>query len=257
MNNSTCQVGSISKTPFLVVDNGGINTFISKTLHRLNEVLSIANNPAGPNQVVLGSGDNCCIATSFRLTIHAERAWILGLRVKLRRTIEDVFGRNMHHRQVVFACDSREIRRSMGIGSPSKRASFRCFCSVDVCPRCRIDNDVVLRPVERVHGGIVSNIKFWKIDTRHVVPSFGELLEEFASKLTICSGYQNTSRIWGRERNNICEFGMSFVLIGQNRVLQRNWPINCDSFIVEVQEGVFCVGRPVVIHQIGVCSIWF
>ena len=138
----------------LVVDHGdlvqlvlGVGDAVGQALHGLDEVVALADDPAGAHDVVARAAGHCDVAGGLGLAVDGKRAERLVLRVDLGGAVEDVVGGNVDEGDPVLGADAGEQRRPRRVRLPGGHAALGGLGPVDRRVGAAVDHGAVERPV--------------------------------------------------------------------------------------------------------------
>lgn len=219
----------------------------------------VTDHPAGAHKVVLGDGLDGGVAAGLGLAVNAQGAGGLVLGMRFDGAVEGVLAGNVHESQIVADRLAGEIGGPRGVGPPGQATPFGRFGAVDIGPRGGVDDDVVSRPVDGGHGGRLRDVDVGQIDAGSGESRPRQAGQELPAQLAVRTGDQHASSLppapepGGRGNGrHIPQAGVGPVLVGHDRVIQRNRPRDGRSLIGEVEEGVVAVGRPMIVDEVGV-----
>ena len=150
-----------------------------------------------------------------------------------------------------------QVGRPGGVGPPGGPASLGGLGPVDVGPGGRVDDDVVVAPVQRVHGGGLGDVELRQVHAGGVVARRRQLGHELAPQLAVGPGDQYAPAHealggGGREGGDVLHARVGPVLVGEDRLLQGDGPGHGHRLVGQVEEGVPGPRRPVGVDQVGV-----
>lgn len=138
----------------LVVDHGdllqlvlGVGDAVGEALHRLDEVVALADDPAGAHDVVARAPGHGDVAGGLGLAVDGQRAEGLLLVMHLGGAVEDVVGGNVDEGDPVLGAGAGEQRRPRRVRLPGGRAALGSLGPVDRRVGAAVDHGTVKRPV--------------------------------------------------------------------------------------------------------------
>lgn len=138
----------------LVVDHGdllepvlGVGYAVGQAPHGLDEVVALADDPAGAHDVVLGAVRHGDVAGGLGLAVDGQRGERLVLRVDLGRAVEDVVGGHVDERDPVPGAGAGEQRGPGRVGLPGDNAALGGLGPIDRRVGAAVDHGAVERPV--------------------------------------------------------------------------------------------------------------
>lgn len=135
------------EAPDLVVDDAGVDAAGGEGGHGAHEVVAVADDPAGAEDVVEGDGGDEGVAGGFGLPVDAEGAHRVGLGVRAGfGAVEDVVAGDVDEGDAVGGGDAGEGGDSGDVGGPGVFAAVGGFGGVDVGVGGGVDDGVVLAP---------------------------------------------------------------------------------------------------------------
>lgn len=138
----------------LVVHDGDLREFVlgvgdavGQALHRLDEVVPLADDPAGAHDVVAGAPGHGDVAGGLGLAVDGQRAEGLLLVMDLRRAVEDVVAGHVDERDPALGAGAGEQRRAGGVGLPGGHAALGGLRLIYRRVGAAVDDRAVERPV--------------------------------------------------------------------------------------------------------------
>ena len=226
---------------------------VGQALHRLDEVVALADDPAGAHDVVAGAPGHGDVAGGLGLAVDGQRGEGLLLGMDLRGAVEDVVGGHVDQGDPVLGAGAGEQGRAGGVGPPCGHAALGGLGPVDRRVGAAVDHGAVERPVVFGIGVRVGHVE--GVDVAEVeVPGDAALLGERAhgmAQLAVAAGDEGALR---RHGDDVLEHRVVEVGLGDSSLLERDRPLDGEPRIGEVHEGVRLLQfqRPVGVHQVGV-----
>ena len=125
----------------------GVGHAVGQLLHRLDEVVPLADDPAGAHDVVAGAPCHGDVAGGLGLAVDGQRGEGLLLVVHLGGAVEDVVGGHVDQRDPVPGAGAGEQRRPGRVGLPGGGAALGGLRPVDRRVGAAVDHGAVERPV--------------------------------------------------------------------------------------------------------------
>ena len=231
----------------------GVGAAIGQHAHGLHEVVPLADDPAGAQDVVRGVPLHREVTGGLGLAVDGQRRRDLVLGVERSRAVEHVVRAHVHEREAVLSAGAGEQGRPRGVGGPADAASLGSLSLVHRGVGAAVDHGAVDRPV-------VLGVRRWvghveRVDVA-VVEGIGQaaLLSHGAhgtAQLTVAAGHERAARGHGQ---GVSEHGVRLVGLGELALLQRDGPLDGELGVGQVHEGVGLLEleRPVGVHQVGV-----
>ena len=244
----------------LVVDHGdllqlvlGVGDAVGKRLHRLHEVVPLADDPAGAHDVVARAAGNGDVAGGLGLAVDGQRAEGLLLVMHLGGAVEDVVGGHVDQGDPVHGAGAGEKRGPRRVGLPCGRAALGGLGPVHRGVGAAVDHGAVERPVVpgvRVRVGHVEGVDVAEVEVLRHAALLGERAHRMA-QLAVAAGDE---RPLGRHGDDVLEHRVVFVCLGDGGLIQRDGPLDGELGVGEVHEGVRLLQfkGPVGVHQVGV-----
>ena len=249
-----------SQAAQLVVDHGdlrepvlGVGDAVGERLHRLDEVVPLADDPAGAHDVVARAAGHGDVACGLGLAVDGERAEGLVLGMHLGGAVEDVVAGHVDQRDAVPGAGAGEQRRPGRVGLPGGRAALGGLGPVHGRVGAAVDDGAVERPVVLCVGrrvGHVEGVDVAEVEVLRHAALLGERAHR-AAQLAVAAGDE---RALGRHRDDVLEHRVVFVRLGDGGLVERDRPLDGELGVGEVHEGVglLQLQRPVGVHQVGV-----
>lgn len=102
----------------------GVGYAVGEALHRLDEVVSLADDPGAAHDVVARAPGHGNVAGGLGLAVGRQRGEGLVLRVDLRSAVEDVVGGHVDERDAVLGAGAGEQGRAGRVRLPCNRAAL-------------------------------------------------------------------------------------------------------------------------------------
>ena len=138
----------------LVVDHGdlrepvlGVGDAVGQPLHRLDEVVPLADDPEAAHDVVARAPGHGDVAGGLGLAVDGQRAERLVLGVDLRGAVEDVVGGHVDERDPVPGAGAGEQGRPRRVGLPGGHAALGGLRFIHGRVGAAVDHGAVERPV--------------------------------------------------------------------------------------------------------------
>lgn len=125
----------------------GVGDAVGEALHRLDEVVSLADDPGAAHDVVARAPGHGDVASGLGLAVDGKRAERLPLGVDLGGAVEDVVGGNVDERDPVLGAGAGEQRRPGRVRLPGGHAALESLGPVDRRVGAAVDHGAVERPV--------------------------------------------------------------------------------------------------------------
>ena len=230
----------------------GVGDAVGQALHRLDEVVPLADDPGAAHDVVARADGNGDVAGGLGLAVDGQRAEGLLLGVDLRGAVEDVVG-HVDERDPVLGAGAGEKGGARRVGLPGDRAALGGLGPVDRGVGAAVDHGAVERPVVLRIGlgvGHVEGVDVAEVEVLGEAALLGEPADRMA-QLAVAAGDERPP---GRHGHDVGEHRVVFVRLGDGGLLQRDGPLDGELGVGEVHEGVgpLELRRPVGVHQVGV-----
>ena len=231
----------------------GVGDAVGQALHRLDEVVPLADDPGAAHDVVARAPGHGDVACGLGLAVDGKRAEGLVLRVDLRGAVEDVVGGHVDQRDAVLGAGAGEQGRAGRVGLPGDDAALGGLGPVHGRVGAAVDDGAVERPVVLRVGLRVGHVE--GVDVAEVeVPGDAALLGERAhraAQLAVAAGDEGALR---GHRDDVLEHRVVEVGLGDRGLVKRDRPLDRELRVGEVHErvGPLQLERPVGVHQVGV-----
>ena len=120
---------------------------VGESLHRLHEVVTLADDPAGAHDVVARAPGHGDVAGGLGLAVDGQRAEGLVLGMDLGRAVEDVVAGHVDEGDPVPGAGAGEQRRPRRVRLPGGRAALGGLRPVHRRVGAAVDHGAVERPV--------------------------------------------------------------------------------------------------------------
>ncbi len=231
----------------------GVGYAVGEALHRLDEVVPLADDPGAAHDVVARAAGHGDIAGGLGLAVDGQGAEGLLLVVDLGRAVEDVVAGHVDERDPVPGAGAGEQRRAGRVGLPCGRAALGGLGFIHGRVGAAVDDRAVERPVVLRIGlrvGHVEGVDVAEIEVLGDAALLGQLAHR-AAQLAVAAGDEGPP---GRHGDDILEHRVVFVRLGDGGLVERDRPLDGELGVGEVHEGVgpLELQRPVGVHQVGV-----
>lgn len=125
----------------------GVGDAVGQAPHRLDELVSLADDPGAAHDVVARAPGHSAVAGGLGLAVDGQRAEGLPLGVDLGGAVEDVVGGHEHEGDPVLGAGAGEQHRPGRVGVPDDDAVLRGLGPVHRRVRAAVDNRTAERPV--------------------------------------------------------------------------------------------------------------
>ena len=226
---------------------------VGQRLHRLDEVVPLADDPGAAHDVVARAAGHGDVPCRLGLAVDGQRGEGLPLVMHLGGAVEDVVGGHVHERDPVLGAGAGEKGGARRVGLPGGHAALGGLGLIDRGVGAAVDDRAVERPVVLAVGRRVGHVEC--VDVAEV-EGIGQpaLLGERADRmaqLAVAAGDQGAP---GRHGHDVGQQRVVEVGLGHGGLVQRDRPLDGELRVGEVHEGVgpLELGRPVGVHQVGV-----
>lgn len=244
----------------LVVDHGDlfqlvlrVGDAVGQALHRLDEVVPLADDPGAAHDVVAGAPCHGDVAGGLGLAVDGKRAGGLLLVMHLGGAVEDVVGGHVDERDPVPGAGAGEQGGAGRVGLPGGHAALGGLSPVDRRVGAAVDDGAVERPVVLRIGlrvGHVEGVDVAEVEVPGHAAPLGERAHRMA-QLAVAAGDEGALRSHG---DDVLEVRVVEVGLGDGGLGQRDGPLDGELGVGEVHEGVgpLQLEGPVGVHQVGV-----
>ena len=125
----------------------GVGDAVGERLHGLDEVVALADDPAGAHDVVARAARHGDVAGGLGLAVDGKRAEELLLGVDLGGAVEDVVGGNVDQGDPVLGAGAGEKGGARRVRLPGGHAALGSLGPVDRRVGAAVDHGAVERPV--------------------------------------------------------------------------------------------------------------
>lgn len=244
----------------LVVDHGDllelvvrVGDAVGQALHRLDEVVPLADDPGAAHDVVVRAPGHGDVAGGLGLAVDGQRGERLILRVDLGGAVEDVVAGHVDQGDPVSGAGTGEQGRPGRVGLPGGHAALGGLGPVHGRVGAAVDDRAVERPVVLrigVRVGHVEGVDVAEVEVLRHAALLGERAHRMA-QLAVAAGDEGALR---RHGYDVLEHRVVQVGLGDGGLLQRDRPPDGELGVGEVHEGVGLLQfkGPVGVHQVGV-----
>ena len=231
----------------------GVGDAVGQALHGLDEVVPIADDPAGAHDVVARAPGHGDVAGGLGLAVDGKRAERLLLAVHLGGAVEDVVAGHVHERDPVPGAGAGEKGRPGRVGLPGDGAPLGGLRFIHGGVGAAVDHGAVERPVVLGIGlrvGHVEGVDIAEVEVLRHAALLGELADRMA-QLAVAAGDEGALRSHG---DDVLEHRVVEVGLGERGLLQRDRPLDVELRVGEVHErvGLLELERPVGVDQVGI-----
>ena len=231
----------------------GVGYAVGEAPHGLDEVVPLADDPAGAHDVVARAPCHGDVAGRLGLAVDGKRAERLVLCMHLHGAVEDVVGGNVDEGNPVLDAGAGEQGRAGRVGLPGDHAALGGLRFIHGGVGAAVDDGAVERPVVLRVGLRVGHVE--GVDVAEVeVPGDPALLGERAHRMAQLAVAAGDEGALGRHRDDVLQHRVVFVRLGDGGLVERDGPLDGELRVGEVHEGVGLLElqRPVGVHQVGV-----
>ena len=244
----------------LVVDHGDlrepvlrVGDAVGQPLHGLDEVVPLADDPAGAHDVVARAAGHGDVAGGLGLAVDGQRAEGLVLVMHLGGAVEDVVGGHVHEGDPVLGAGAGEEGGAGRVGLPGDDTALGGLRFIHGRVGAAVDHGAVERPVVLCVGvrvGHVEGVDVAEVEVLRHAALLGELSDRTA-QLAVAAGDEGAL---GRHRDDVPQHRVVEVGLGDGGLVERDRPLDGEIGVGEVHEGVglLQLQRPVGVHQVGV-----
>lgn len=244
----------------LVVHDGDLREFVlgvgdavGQALHRLDEVVPLADDPGAAHDVVARAPGHGDVAGGLGLAVDGQGAEGLVLGMHLGGAVEDVVGGDMDQGDAVLGAGAGEQRRPRCVGLPGDDAALGGLRFIHGRVGAAVDHGAVERPVIArvgVRVGHVEGVDVAEVEVLRHAALLGQRADR-AAQLAVAAGDEGALR---RHGDDVLEHRVVFVRLGDGGLVQRDGPLDGELRVGEVHEGVgpLELQGPVGVHQVGV-----
>lgn len=244
----------------LVVDHGdflqlvlGVGDAVGQSLHGLDEVVPLADDPGAAHDVVARAAGHGDVAGGLGLAVDGQRAEGLVLGMHLRGAVEDVVGGHVDQGDPVPGAGAGEQGGAGRVGLPGGHAALGGLRPVDRSVGAAVNHGAVERPVVFGIGlrvGHVEGVDVAEVEVLGDAALLGQRADRMA-QLAVAAGDEGALR---RHRDDVGEHRVVEVGLGDGGLIERDRPLDVELGVGEVHErvGPLQFKGPVSVHQIGV-----
>ena len=231
----------------------GVGDAVGERLHGLDEVVALADDPAGAHDVVARAPGHGDVAGGLGLAVDGQRAEGLVLGMDLGGAVEDVVAGHVDERDPVPGAGAGEQGRAGRVGLPGGHAALGGLRLIHGRVGAAVDDGAVERPVVfgvGVRVGHVEGVDVAEVEVLRHAALLGERAHRMA-QLAVAAGDE---RPLGRHGDDVLEHRVVEIGLGDGGLVQRDRPLDGELRVGEVHEGVgpLQLQRPVGVHQVRV-----
>lgn len=204
----------------LVVDHGdflqlvlGVGDAVGQALHRLDEVVPLADDPAGAHYVVARAAGHGDVAGGLGLAVDGQRGEGFLLGMYLGGAVEDVVAGHVDQGDPVPGAGAGEHGRARRVGLPGGHAALGGLRFVHGGVGAAVDHGAVERPVVLRIGlrvGHVEGVDVAEVEVLRHAALLGERAHRMA-QLAVAAGDEGAP---GRHRDDVPEHRVVEVRLG-------------------------------------------
>ena len=226
---------------------------VGEALHGLDEVVPLADDPAGAHDVVARAAGHGDVAGGLGLAVDGKRAEGLVLGMHLGGAVEDVVAGHVDQGDPVLGAGAGEERGPRRVGLPGGHAALGGLGFIHGRVGAAVDHGAVERPVVLRIGlrvGHVEGVDVAEVELLRHAALLGQRADR-ATQLPVAAGDE---RALGRHRDDVLQHRVVLVRLGDGGLVERDRPLDGELGVGEVHErvGPLELQRPVGVHQVGV-----
>lgn len=226
---------------------------VGQALHGLDEVVALADDPAGAHDVVARASRHGDVAGGLGLAVDGQRRKGLLLGVHLGGAVEDVVGGHVDQGDPMLGAGACEQGGTGRVGLPGDGAALGGLRFIHGRVGAAVDHGAVERPVVlRIGVGVghVEGVDVAEVEVLGDAALLGEPADRVA-QLAVAAGDEGALR---RHRDDVGEHRVVEVGLGYGGLGERDRPLDGELGVGEVHEGVglLQLEGPVGVHQVGV-----
>ena len=226
---------------------------VGERLHRLHEVVSLADDPGAAHDVVARAAGHGDVAGRLGLAVDGKRAEGLVLGMDLGGAVEDVVAGHVHERDPVPGAGAGEEGGAGRVGLPGDDTALGGLRPVHGGVGAAVDHGAVERPVVFGVGLRVGHVE--GVDVAEVeVLGDAALLRQRADRMAQLAVAADNEGALRRHGDDVLEVRVVEVGLGYGGLVEGDRPLDGELGVGEVHEGVgpLQLERPVGVHQVGV-----